>query len=83
MDEVDLDVVPLDICGIVLCNSYLYDRKSIFYREENMYHLFKDGAKFIVRAHRMKTNLSVFFVGYIIRIVNDSKKFILIIVKPK
>ena len=83
MDEVDLDVVPLDICGIVLGSPYLYDRKSNFCREENKYHLFKYGVEFIVRAHRMKTNLSVFFVGYIIRIVNDSKKFILIIVKPK
>jgi hypothetical protein len=27
IDEVDLDVVSLDICGIVLGNPYLYDRK--------------------------------------------------------
>jgi hypothetical protein len=27
IDEVDLDVVPLDICGIVLGSPYLYDRK--------------------------------------------------------
>jgi hypothetical protein len=27
IDEVDLDVVPLDICGIVLESPYLYDRK--------------------------------------------------------
>ena len=27
IDEVDMDVVPLDICGIVLGSSYLYDRK--------------------------------------------------------
>jgi hypothetical protein len=37
IDEVELDVVPLDICGIVLGSPYLYDRKSIFYREENKY----------------------------------------------
>ena len=34
-DEVELDVVPLDICGIVLGSPYLYDRKAIFYREKN------------------------------------------------
>jgi len=31
IDEVDLDVVPLDICGIVLGSPYLYDRKYIFF----------------------------------------------------
>ena len=29
VDEVDLDVVMLDICGIVLGSPYLYDRKVI------------------------------------------------------
>ena len=43
IDEVDLDVFPLDICGIVLGSPYLYDQKNIFYREDNMYHLTKYG----------------------------------------
>jgi len=34
VDEVELDIVPLDICGIVLGSPYLYDRKAIFYRAE-------------------------------------------------
>jgi hypothetical protein len=29
IDELDLDVVSLDICGIVLGSPYLYDRKEI------------------------------------------------------
>ena len=49
--EVKLDVVPLDICGMVLGSPYLYDMKAIFYREKNKYHLFKDGIEFIVIAH--------------------------------
>jgi hypothetical protein len=59
IDEVELDVVPLDICGMVLGSLYLYDMKAIFYREHNKYNFFKDGIKFIVRAHQMKTNLIV------------------------
>ena len=47
-DEVELDVVPLDICGIVLGSPYLYDCKVVFYREQNKYHLFKDGKEYIV-----------------------------------
>lgn len=29
--EFELDVVPLDICGIMLGSLYLYDREAIFY----------------------------------------------------
>ena len=43
IDEVDLDVVPLDICGIVLGSPYIYDKKDIFFRKENKNHLKKDG----------------------------------------
>jgi hypothetical protein len=41
IDEVELDVIPLDICGIVLGIPYLYDRITIFHHHENKYHLFK------------------------------------------
>ena len=57
IDEHELDVLPLDISGIVLGSPYLYDRKSIFYRHENKYHLFKNGEKYIVRAHNKKLNI--------------------------
>jgi hypothetical protein len=39
IDEVDMDVVSLDICGIVLGSPYIYDRKAILFRHENKYHL--------------------------------------------
>ncbi len=51
VDEVQLDVVPLDIRGIVLGSHYLYERKAIFFKEENKYHLTKDGVEYIVREH--------------------------------
>ena len=50
-DEVEFDVVPLDICGIVLGNPYLYDRKTIFYREKNQYHPFEYGIEYVIHAH--------------------------------
>lgn len=34
IDEVDLDVVPLDISSIFFGSSYSYDKKTIFYRHE-------------------------------------------------
>jgi hypothetical protein len=59
----------------VLGSPYLYDRKAIFYRRENKYHLFKDGVEYVVRAHTKKMNLSVINAGQMKRLVNASKKF--------
>jgi hypothetical protein len=39
---VKLNVIPLYICGIILGSPYFYDRKAIFYREENKYCFTKD-----------------------------------------
>ena len=63
VDEVELDIIPLGICGIVLGSPYLYDRKSIFYRAENKYLLVKDGIKYFVRAHKLKNNYTLINSG--------------------
>jgi hypothetical protein len=77
VDEVELDIVPLEICGIVLGSPYLYDRKAIFYREENNYCFKKDGKEYIVRAHRMKTDRSFATTEKFKRMVNSSKSLTL------
>ena len=59
IDEVELDVILLDICGIILVSPYLYDRDAIFYRKEHVYHLNKDGIKYIIRAHKIKDHLNL------------------------
>lgn len=79
----ELDVVPLDICGIILGRPYLYDRKTIFHRHENKYHLFKGGVEYIVRAHNKKTNLSLVNAGKMKRLVNSSNNFMLLMIKPR
>ena len=76
-------MVLLDICGIVLGRPYLYDRKDIFYRKDNRYHLTKDGIEYIIRTHRMKTNIYLVSENQMKRLINASKKFVLIIVKEK
>ena len=59
INAADLDVVPLDVCGIVLWSPYIYDRKVIFFRHEKKYHLKKNGVEYIVRAHGIKDNSSL------------------------
>jgi hypothetical protein len=56
VDEVMCDVVPLNEFGMVLGNPYLYERKSIFYRKQNQYHLIKEGNEYVVHAYHLKEN---------------------------
>ena len=74
--------MPLDICGIVLGSPYLYI-KAIFRRYENKYHLFKDGVEYIVRTHSKKLNLSLVNARQMKRLVNSSKNFVILMIKPK
>ena len=59
VDEVDIDIVPLDICGILLGSLYLYDKKVVFFRHENKYHLTRDDVEYIVRAPHAKISASL------------------------
>ena len=70
-------MVPPDICGIMLGSPYLYDRKAIFYREHNKYHLFKDGIEYIIRPHHVKNEGSIVNTGHLKMIVNASSKLTL------
>jgi hypothetical protein len=81
--EVELDVIRLDICGIVLGIPYLYDTRTIFHPHENKYHLFKNGVEYIVRAHTNTLNFSLVNDGQMKRLVNSSNNFVHLMIKPK
>jgi hypothetical protein len=83
IDEVDLDVVPLDICDIVLGSPYLYDRKVVFFHHENKYHLIKGGVEYIVRAHNMRVNTKLVSVGQMKRHITTNKRYVLMVTKEK
>ena len=78
VDEVELDVIRLDICGVVLGSLNLYDTIAIFHRKDSNYHLFKYGIEYIIKAHRIKTNLDLIDVNHMKRLINSSKKNYLI-----
>jgi len=61
INEVELDIVPLDISGIILGSPYLYDRKSVLYFHENNHLIIKNGVEYIVRHHRKK--IKIFLVN--------------------
>ena len=65
-----MDVIPLELCGIVLGKTYIFDRKAIFYQEKNKYQLTKDEVQYIVQAHCIKANLSWDYIAQLKRLVN-------------
>ena len=59
VDDVKLDVIPLDISGMVLWFLYIYDIKEILFRHENKHQIKKHGLEYIVRAHQTKISASL------------------------
>jgi hypothetical protein len=54
IEEVELDVVPLDVCKVVLGILYMYMSDSIFMWRANQYCLIKDEKYFIINTHKGK-----------------------------
>jgi hypothetical protein len=81
--EVDLDVVPLDICGIVLGSPYIYDIKAVFFRHEKKYHLTKGGVEYIVIAHSMRVNTTLVSARKMKRLINTNKRYVHMVIREK
>ncbi len=63
VDEVKLDVIPFDICAMVLGSPYVYDRKEIFFHHENKYQITKYEVEYIVSSHQTKINANLVSAG--------------------
>ena len=57
IDEVELDLVPLDVCGVVFRILYMYMRDAVFMIRLNRYPLINDGKSFFINSHKTKTPL--------------------------
>jgi len=74
IDEVDLDVIPLDVCGVVFGSPYMYMRDAIFMRRDNKYRL-KDGKSFIINMHKDKPNVSLVSANQTNKLISYNKNF--------
>ena len=52
-DEVEVDVAPFDVCGVVFGSPYMYMRDAVFMGRENQYCLIKDGKPFITNSREV------------------------------
>jgi hypothetical protein len=78
---VEVDVVPLDVCGVVFGSPYMYMRDVIFMRRENQYHLIKDGKSFIINAHKGKSKISLVSANQAKKLISSSRKFVLLFLR--
>jgi hypothetical protein len=81
VDEVICDVVPLEKYGMVLGIPYLYDRKEIFYKEHNQYHLTKEGNEYFVHSHHIKKNQTLQTMEQLRKATYATNRPIIVIVK--
>ena len=81
IDEVELDVVPLDVCGVVFGSPYMYMRDRIFMQRANQYRLIKDGRSYIISLHKGKSNISLVSANQAKNMISSSKKYVLLFLR--
>lgn len=81
INEVDLDVVPLDVCGVMFGSPYMYMHDAIFKRRANQYQLIKDGKSFIINAHKVKSKFSLISANQAKKLISSSKKYVLLFLR--
>jgi len=52
IDEVELDVVPLDVCRVMFGSPDMYMWEIIFMQRANQYWIVKDGKLFTINKHK-------------------------------
>jgi hypothetical protein len=59
VNEVEIDVVLLDVCGVMFGSTHIYKRDTILTRRENQYYLIKDINSLVINAQKCKSNISL------------------------
>jgi len=84
MDEVVENLVPFDICGLVILEIlYLYVRDVIFRRRYKQYRLIKYGNTYDINAHRDKHELSLISSHHAWSIIGNKRNIFLLFFKEE
>jgi hypothetical protein len=76
-----LEVVPLDVCGVVFGSPYMYMRDTIFMQTSNRYRIIKDGKSYIIKVHKGKSNISLVSSNQAKKLITSSKKYFLLFLR--
>ncbi|XP_061988451.1 uncharacterized protein LOC133706921 [Rosa rugosa] len=83
IDEVTCEVVPLDVCQVILGSPYLWDRDAIHYRRLRKYRLVKDGKEFHINACKPQSTDNLLTANQAKRLVNSCARFVLLMIRPQ
>jgi hypothetical protein len=78
IDEVEMDIVPLHVYGVVFGIHYMHMRDAIFMRRVDQYPLNKDEKSFIINTHKGKSKLSLVSANQAKKLISSSKKHVLL-----
>jgi hypothetical protein len=81
IDEVEVNIVPRNVCGVVFGSPFMYLRDEIFMRTINQYCLIKDGKSFIINVQKSKYKISLVSANQDKKLINSSKKFVLLFLR--
>ncbi|XP_031493251.1 uncharacterized protein LOC116259531 [Nymphaea colorata] len=81
IDEVICDVVPLDVCQVVLGNPYLWLRDGHYHRRAQEYELTKDGKQFVITRDHIAPPTDLMTAEQVKRVVNACQRFVLLLVR--
>ena len=81
IDEVDLDVVHLHVCGIMIGSPYMYICDPILMSKYNQYRLIKDEKSFIIKAHKGKSKISLISSNHAKQFMSSNKKYVLLFLR--
>jgi len=74
-----VDVVLLDIYGVILGNPYMWNRDGIYYRILNKLCLVKDEKAFLGSAYKRRKKLPLVISNQVKQLVNASKIFLIML----
>ena len=57
--EVEVDVIPMDICGVVFVFPYIYTMVVILMGTSNQHLFIKDRKSFMINMHKVKSIISM------------------------
>ena len=77
----ELDVVPLDVCGVVFGIPYMHIRDAIFMQRANQYHLIKDGMFYINNAYKGKSKISLVSANQANKLISSSNKYVFLFLR--
>lgn len=77
IEEVYLDLVPIDVSEVVFGSPYMHMRDEIFMRRHKEYRLIKDEKSFIINMHNGKQKISIVSANQGNKLISSNKKYVL------